>query len=213
MASIGDYLRDFSRGESAGMGAVHAAAFERMGQASAMPEAIFEEVVDTQGQIDDAYRRGRDDQSEESAAQHAAAMEAERERHAADIEALRVEYQEAQAQAIERLFTELRQDVSRAVCDEVAGALVPFLDGELRERAIGRLADLIIGAIGEREVAPVTVSGPRALFEALVSAAGDGAPEWQFKESDAIDLTVDVEGTVFATRLAEWREALKEQGV
>lgn len=213
MASIGDYLRDFSRGESAGMAAVHAAAFERMGSAPTMREPMFAEVVDTQGLIDDAYRRGRDAQADESAAEHAAAMEAERERHAAEIEVLRAQYEEKQAQAIARNFADLRQDVSRTVCDEVAGALVPFLDEELRGRAIGRLAELVVEAIGGRDVAPVTVSGPRTLFDALVAVAGEGAPEWQFRESDAIDLSIDVEGTVFATRLCEWREALKEQGV
>ena len=212
MASIGDYLRDFSRDESLAHNAsLNAFAFERFSEDDDHEDAaVPADTVETQALIDDAYRRGREAAIEESRAEHAASMEAQQERHTAELVALRADYEQAQAERIAVALGELRREVTHVVTNEVAGALAPFLDEELRTRAVDRLAVLVAEAVGEDGAGNVRVSGPRTLFEALEARSGADGPKWRFSESDEVDLTVEIDGTLFATRLGDWRNALKE---
>lgn len=212
MGSIGDYLRDFSRDEaSAGNASLAAFAFERMDAGSDCDAGCeIDDAVDPQALIDDAYRRGREAAYEETRAMHAAALQAERERHAAEIAEVRRFYEEKQAGEIADAISELRRDLARVVSEDVGAVLIPFLDDELRERAMDRLSSLLAEAVADGEIGTVRVRGPRELYEALQARVGESDLHSRYTESEEIDLAVEIDGTLFATRLGDWRDALKE---
>jgi hypothetical protein len=54
----------------------------------------------------------------------------------------------------------------------------------------------------------IRVSGPLSLFSALASKLGDKSRYLRHQEADAADLTVDVNGSLMETRLAEWQAAV-----
>jgi hypothetical protein len=54
----------------------------------------------------------------------------------------------------------------------------------------------------------IVVRGAPHLQDALRTALGERAEHLEFHESDAFDLSVEIDDKVFETRLSEWSSAL-----
>ena len=70
-------------------------------------------------------------------------------------------------------------------------------------RAIGE-------ALDDADAVTIRVSGPTSLFSALASKMGDRSKYLRHHETADADLTVDVDGGLMETRLAEWQAAVHE---
>ncbi|MDN2568600.1 hypothetical protein N1F89_20440, partial [Aquibium sp. A9E412] len=148
--------------------------------------------------------------AERLAQAHAAELEAERARHAAEVEDLQRETGRLAGEAIAAGLAAMEQrltDMATAVAARILGAA---LSDDLQRRAVDRLAQVIRDAMADREAVRVRVSGPAALIEALKPALGAHAAQVDFAETAGLDLAAQIDDSLYETRLAEWAEAVTE---
>ena len=137
-------------------------------------------------------------------------LASQREAHAREIEnILATAGGEAAARMLETLegMEERLVAVTSAATARILGSIV---SDDIRKRCIEELAQTIRRAAGDDETIRIRVKGPQPLFAALVEHLGDWAVHLEHVESDGMDLTVDINETVFETRLAEWSASLME---
>jgi hypothetical protein len=139
-----------------------------------------------------------------------AVMQAEAERHAAELEALATRYG---AEAGNTIAARIG-DMEGRVRDHVTAALVrlvgTILSEDLQKRSVDSLARSIRAAVADQEAVRIGVRGPQSLFLALSTALGARAGSLDYTESDGFDLTVTIDGNLFETRISEWSAALSE---
>lgn len=144
-------------------------------------------------------------------AEHEAALAAERERHAAEIEALERRFGDTIGATVAAEMTTMRETVTTLVTAVTARILGPVLTADVQRRAIDALAAAVRAAMQDDESVRVKVSGSPALYEGLRDAVGEETAHFfDFSESPAADLTVRIDERVFETRLSEWSTAMEE---
>jgi hypothetical protein len=93
---------------------------------------------------------------------------------------------------------------------EVARVLARFLSGAVRERALSELAETVAALTRNRGgVAIVGISGPSVLLEALSARLGRDGLAAVASEAEAPDITVRLDDTVIASRIAAWGERIQ----
>jgi hypothetical protein len=141
---------------------------------------------------------------------HEAALEAERQAHAAEIETLMRRFGEEAGQAITARVAEMEGRLGDLATSATARMLGGFLSEELARRSLDALARAVRAAIGDAEAVRIQVRGPQSLFETLQAALGDRAASFDYIEAPGLDLTVSIDGNLFETRLSEWSGAMQE---
>ncbi|MEO9615937.1 MAG: hypothetical protein ABJG86_14085 [Nitratireductor sp.] len=154
--------------------------------------------------VDDAVRKAVADTTARLQADHAAALEAERDRHAAEVAALQAGIGEQLGTAIRDRFEATEKRLLDLTAEVVSRVLGPVLAEDLQHRSVARLAEIISAAIRDTETAKIRVHGPMSLYQALETALGEQAALLEFTESNGLDLSVDLDGSVYETRLSEW---------
>lgn len=151
------------------------------------------------------------DLAERLGAEHEAALAAERERHAAEIDALHRQFGETIGTAVAGEMARVQETVTALITSVTARILGPVLTADLHRRSIAALAATVREAMQDDESIRVRVAGSPALYEALCAAVGDKvAHVFDFTESPATDLTVRIDERLFETRLSEWSAAMEE---
>jgi flagellar biosynthesis/type III secretory pathway protein FliH len=143
-------------------------------------------------------------------ARHDAEMARERERHETAFAELAARSGAEAAQLIDRRFAELEAqlvDITTGVAARILGA---SLADDIRERAVAQLADTIRAALSDGEAVRIRVRGAPSLCETLEKALDSHAEQVEFHVSDGFDLTVDIDDSIFETRLSEWSTAISE---
>lgn len=209
MVSIADYLRDFSAPDEVRGG--HAARLRtvepqelRIEQSPMLLERDFD------AELTAAFQRGEQAAAARSEAALSDALEAERAKHRQEMDSIRTAYEQDYATTIATKLDGIAGDLSETIGEQVSDVLAPFLDSIIRRRVVDELARAIQAAIANGPEANVSVSGPKGLQEQLALHFEDAGVAFAFEESDDMDIIVNFDGTVFATRLADWSEALKE---
>jgi hypothetical protein len=141
---------------------------------------------------------------------HEAALEAERQAHAAEIETLMRRFGEEAGNIVSTRFAEMETRLGELATSAAARILSGFLSEELAKRSLDSLARSIRAAIGDAEAVRIQVRGPQSLFEALQAALGERAGSFDYVEAPGLDLTVSIDGNLFETRLSEWSGAIQE---
>jgi hypothetical protein len=141
---------------------------------------------------------------------HSAALEADRQAHAAEIETLMHRFGEEASGIITARITEMEGRLGELATSATARILGGFLSEELARRSLDALARSIRAAIGDDEAVHIQVRGPQSLFETLQAALGDRAGSFDYIEAPGLDLTVSIDGNLFETRLSEWSGAMQE---
>jgi hypothetical protein len=142
--------------------------------------------------------------------EHADAIAAERDRHAAELN----DFQEHFAQeASEKIATSIAAmetqvvDLTSAVAARILGVV---LTDDMRERSLERLATIIKDALADNEAVRIRLRGSLPLFDALKEKLPPYADQFDFAESPNFDISVTVDDAVYETRLAEWSTILAE---
>lgn len=148
--------------------------------------------------------------SERLAAEREAALADERQRHAADIEALERRFGELMGSALASEMEAMRSAVTTLVTGVTARILGPVLTADMHARSIAQLAETVKAALEDTEATRVRVGGSPVLFEALQRAAGDTATHFDFTESSSPDLIVRIDDRLFETRFAEWSATMEK---
>lgn len=129
-------------------------------------------------------------------------------RHEEEMAALRTTLSVELASKAAAALSELERraiEESTSICARILGQIV---DEDVRNRAVAALATAVGNAVGDADAIRVRVSGPQSLFMPFAAAMGDHARHLEFVETDACDLTVSLDETLFETRLGEWSSAL-----
>ena len=137
-------------------------------------------------------------------------LQAERDQHAAEVETLKARLGTEAAAMIAARLAEMERRVTELTTVTTARILAGVLSDQVQQRSIDSLARAIRDATVDREAVRIRVRGPQSLFEPLVAGLGDRAASLDYAETDGFDLTVEIDGSMFETRLAEWSSALSE---
>ena len=141
---------------------------------------------------------------------HEAALEAQRQEHAAEIELMLRRFGENAGETIAARIDEMESRIGDQAATAAARILGAFLSDELQKRSMESLAQSIRAAATDRETVRIEVRGPQSLFETLSAALGDHAGEFSYVEAPGFDLAVTIDGNLFETRLSEWSAALAD---
>ncbi len=166
--------------------------------------------VDIEAVRAEAFRKGRLEAFEESAALHQADLDLERQRHREALEEMRTRYEQDYATVIASRFDAMANGLSEVIGAQVGDVLAPFLDARIQRAVVTELAEAIKASMNDDETAAISVTGPAGLHDGLKAHFNERNVTFSFAETDELDLTVEFDGTLFTTRLGEWSEALKE---
>lgn len=211
-ASIARYLKDFGEPQLAPVMPVLTPEFDIGGMTDDFdfPAVEEEPVVDVAAERAQAHAEGFETARTEVTQKWADEKQALEAAHAAEIAALRERYETQAAEKIEAGLKTIAGRLAAAIGEQTAGALVPFLEESLANKAVDELADLIRKAMFDGDIGTVSVSGPREMFEKLKMALGSDAPVLRHVEADDLDLSVDIDGSVLVTRLSAWAASLRK---
>lgn len=137
-------------------------------------------------------------------------LQAERENHAAALKEARAELGKRAADQIATRLGQVEAKLLELASGAVARMLAGMASDDLQRRSIDALASAIKSALEDTDAVRVRVSGPQSLFEALSAAVGPRAAGFDYREASGLDLSVDVDGNLFETRLAEWASVVGE---
>ncbi|TXI07602.1 MAG: hypothetical protein E6Q76_08290 [Rhizobium sp.] len=204
--ALSRYLKDFSA-EQAPPPQV-----EDMGFAEPVDflETPAEPPVDIEAERRAAYAEGHEAATQDLTQKHQAELDAMAESFRAEMESLRIRYEEQAAEKIAADMTRIATLLGQAISAEAASILAPVMTETLTARAVADLADLIKAAILDGGVGPISVSGPRHLFETLHAQLGEDGSLLRHIEAQDVDLTVTIGESVLVTRMSAWAASLKE---
>jgi hypothetical protein len=174
----------------------------------AMPFA--EPQVDVAAERAEAFAEGRAEAEAGFAARHEADMTALKDAHQAELDALKVRYEQDYADALAKRFSGLTAEVADLVAAQTAQVLAPIMSLVLTKGAVADLARMITEGLAGGEGVTVTVKGPANLFEQLKSHFEEAMPVFKHVEMQDVDLTVEFGETVLVTRMAAWADTVRK---
>ncbi|PSJ60696.1 hypothetical protein [Pseudaminobacter soli (ex Li et al. 2025)] len=142
--------------------------------------------------------------------EHAEALNAEREHHAAEMDALARRLGEEAAATMSARLAEMEERISELTTTATARIVSGILSDTVLSRSLESLARSIREATADREAVRIKVSSPLSLFEALAEALPERAASFDHIEAPGFDLTVAIDEDIFETRLSEWSATLSE---
>jgi hypothetical protein len=92
--------------------------------------------------------------------------------------------------------------------DTVAHVLTPFLDTEIRAKAVTDLCALVRTRLGGAPGAAVRISAPQDLLEAMRAGLGE-MPGLAFAQEEGPEIRVVADDTLMESQLAAWSERLR----
>lgn len=141
---------------------------------------------------------------------HEAELEKLAETHRSELLTASQDFAATMGETIAARFRELEDRLTGLTTASAARLLSGILSSDLNTRSIARMETVLRTALEDREAVKVTVRGPAALYEPLRAAMGDHADRMRFIEAPTADISVQIDETVYETRLAEWSGALAE---
>jgi len=204
--TLSRYLKDFSA-EQVPPPPVEDMAFAETAE---FPESLLEPPVDVEAERRAAYAQGHEAATQELTQKHQAEIDGMTQSFHAEMDALRIRYEEQAAEKIAADMNRIATMLGQAISTEAAAVLAPIMTETLTAKAVGDLAGLVRAAILDGSAGPISVSGPRHLFEALHDHLGDDGSLLRHVEAQDVDLTVTIGESVLVTRMSAWAASLKE---
>ncbi|MFS8048838.1 hypothetical protein [Rhizobium sp. BR 314] len=174
------------------------------------PESVVEPPVDVEAERRAAFAEGHEAATQELSERHRAECEAMSLSFRTEMDALRTRYEEQAAERIAVNLASIATMLGQAISAEAAAVLAPVMTETMTMKAVTDLADLVRTAILDGGAGPISVSGPRHLFEALQANLGESATLLRHVEAEDVDLTVTIGESVLVTRMSAWAASLKE---
>jgi hypothetical protein len=202
--ALSDFLQDFGRRPG------QAAAKPPVEERKPVPAPTFATQEEVEQKVSAAVARAEEATTERVSRIYEDTLQAERDQHSAEVSALRTTLGTEAGARIAARLDEIEGRLTALAAASVARILSSFLDDEMQRRSIDRLVAMIRETLADREAVRIQVSGPQFLFEPLARALGDRAGGVEFVEAAGFDLSVNVDGSLFETRLGEWAAAIEE---
>ncbi|GLS31318.1 hypothetical protein SAMN04488498_11839 [Mesorhizobium albiziae] len=137
-----------------------------------------------------------------------ATLQAERDKHAAEVERLQVEFGSEIGARISAQLDDLEASVGLVATSLTGRIISSLLTEDIQKRSLESLRRSIVEALRDNDTVRIQAQGPLSLFEPLSAALGERAGSLHYVEAPGFDLTVSIDGNLFETRLAEWSTAL-----
>lgn len=115
-----------------------------------------------------------------------------------------------QGQPLASALTAAVEELEAGIAGAVARVLGPFLKAEARDRMTAALTERVRALLSGRDGAPLTISGPADLLDAMKTGLGETRTAVDFQPADGPDVRVSVGDTVIETAIAEWWARLDE---
>lgn len=130
--------------------------------------------------------------------------------HAAELQALRTELETKAAQTIPAAIEARSAAIADLIASDVEAVLAPLVGEAIRKRILSGLSDEVRKILALENASQIRVSGPEDLVAALRDHLGADAERLTVQETDGFDVEIEVNRTLFASRLADWSKALAE---
>ncbi|HEV7307447.1 hypothetical protein [Ensifer sp.] len=177
---------------------------DRFGARPAMPE------IDIDAERRRAFAEGRAEATAELVFEQEKQLAELQAAHAAELEALTRRFEEETASRLAARFDEMTDELVVALGDQAARVLAPVMGDALMQRAVADMAHMLKQGLSAGEGCTIVVKGPGALFEALKRHFEDDLPLLRHVETDDVDLSVEVDGTVLVTRMTAWADTVRK---
>ncbi len=200
-AALFDLLPDF--------GTAMPAAVPPAARRDTAPQAVSQ-PIDVGAAVAKAVAEAEAALEERLALVHAAAMEAERQKNAEEMQVLLASLGDDVGTTVAARIDAMEEHVTELVGSSVTRIVGNLLGEDLRKRSLAALARSIRESIGDSETVRIGVRGPQSMFEPLLQALGPHGRQLDFVEAATFDLTVAIDDTVLETRMAEWAGVLAE---
>ena len=153
--------------------------------------------------------RGRELGRAEAAAESASVIACLQADHEARLTELRQAWCMEEGDRLAAGFSDALQALGAGLTDRVGHLLVPVLTEALRRQAVDELAQSLARILGDAR-APVRVSGPADLLDAVAGRLGPFEATIAFQPSDAVEVSVQADQTVIETQLGAWGRLMTE---
>ena len=173
--------------------------------------AIAEEpVLDIDAERRAAYAEGYAAAAAELSEKHAIEVQTIELVHQREIEELKAKYEDELAADLAERLSNIASEVADLVSAATIKAVAPVISGAIAEEAVSSLATLLREAVLDGAAGPIVVKGPASLFALLEKALGEKTGLLRHLETDDVDLSVEVDGSVLVTRISAWSASLKK---
>jgi hypothetical protein len=177
------------------------------------PEPVLEPpyaapVPDVSARIAAEVAKAEEAVTERLSALYEATLQAERDNHAAERDELRRSLGVEAAALIGSRLAAMEEQLVSLTTTTAARVLGGLLTEAIQKRAVAVLADKVRNALRESDAVRIRVTGPQSLYDALAASLGEHSHGIDFVESPSFDLAVDIDSSIYETRLAEWSAEL-----
>jgi hypothetical protein len=129
----------------------------------------------------------------------------------ADAEAEMVDgFEKQMSEAIVQAMAGIEHALSERLSGELLDALMPIVDEQITRKAVDALAASVISAFQEEGGVELVLRGSANLAGRLSKLLDESGFRLRHIEAPGVDLTVEYGETLFATRLAAWRDGVEE---
>lgn len=130
--------------------------------------------------------------------------------HTAEMQALREELETSAAKTIPEAIKARSAEIAEMLAGDVEAVLKPLIDETVRKQILASLAEEVRKILSLENAKEIRVAGPEALVSAFREHIGADAERLTIQENDGFDLEIEVNRTLFASRLSEWTKSLAE---
>ncbi|SOE18183.1 hypothetical protein SAMN05877838_3101 [Hoeflea halophila] len=130
--------------------------------------------------------------------------------HAAEMQALREELEISAAKTIPAAIEARSAEIAEVLAADVEAVLTPLIDEAVRKRILAGLAEEVRRALALDNAGQIRISGPEALADTLCEQLGAGADGLTVEKTEDFDIEIEIDRTLFASRLVDWSKALAE---
>jgi 23S rRNA pseudoU1915 N3-methylase RlmH len=132
------------------------------------------------------------------------------ESHQASLEQIEQKYAVELAQRmtaqVEAISSELGQETGK----QLTRMLAPLLADHARKASMEALTRDLQRILLSTDITLLRISGPQALLKQVQDALGESASRLECVETDSVDVTVEIDSGILATKLSNWAATLKE---
>jgi hypothetical protein len=203
------YLRDF--GAEAAPAEVHLDMPSHMEIVSDFPALeSFVEEIDVEAERKQAYDEGYSAATESMTAQNAEAIAELQQKHDAELEAQKEQFEGGMADYLAKALPELSDRITSELVDAAARLMLPLIKEQVDRKAVDDLAEQLKPVLAKEILEQIRVSGPEHLCALLQEKLEEGGSTIEFSHSEGPDLRVEIGDTLLVTRLSVFAADLEK---
>lgn len=142
--------------------------------------------------------------------QHLEEIERLRGEHAEQIESLRQEMADREIAELSLRIADIEGGALRQLEARVADALGQVFGDIIAEQSVEMLCKWLKARVQQPGAILIELKGPKALTEKVTAKLGDATEQVRITDAESLDLYVEIDGEVLATRLGEWRMMIED---